>query len=382
MRIAEIKVHPLRMAVDRVRWTAHEPFREAQLTLVEIRTDDGIVGVGEVSTGPQPAVVALLETMAPLIKGMDPGAIDAIWERLFSITYPRPGGIGGWDGLPPPLNRNQRPQFMAAMAGIDIALWDIAGKAAGLPVFRLLGGTRTDVHTYAVGGFYFEGAPPDACVDELAGFVAKGFRAVKLKTGALSLADEVARARAVRRAIGPGIDLMLDMNAPYDVATCIRYAGEVAPLDIFWLEEPLHWYLQPSDFAELARAIEIPLAHGEREWHRHTVREFIDAGAIRYVQFDCTRYAGFSEALRIARHAKAKGVLIAPHSAAHIQAHIASAFGDAAFGAESHGNDAQHPIHHRVFHGGAAHRGGRVHLTEAPGFGLEVDWKAVAALRP
>ena len=112
------------------------------------------------------------------------------------------------------------------------------------------------------------------------------------------------------------------------------------------------------------------------------MRDFIDAGASRFVQFDCTRYAGFSEALRIARHAQAKGVTIAPHSAAHMQAHIASAFGDAAFGAECSGDDRNHPIHHRIFQGGAVDRGGRVHLTEGRGFGLEVDWKAVKALRP
>jgi D-galactarolactone cycloisomerase len=370
------------MPAERVRWTAQELTRRVELTLVEMRTDAGIVGVGEISTGPQVVVCKLLDDMAPVINGMDPLAIDAVWSKLFSITVPRPGGLGGWDGLPPPLARNQRPQFMAAMAGIDIALWDIAGKAAGKPVFRLLGGTRTDVHTYAVGGFYEEGASLLACADELAGYVAKGFRSVKLKSGAFSLADEVARARAVREAIGPDIQFMLDMNAPYDVDTCTRFAHDVAKHDIYWLEEPLHWYLQPPDYVDLAKAIPIPLAHGEREWHRFTVRDFIDAGAIRFVQFDCTRYAGFSEALRIARHAQEKGVLIAPHSAAHIQAHVASAFGDAAFGAESSGDDRNHPIHHRIFHGGAEHRGGRVHLTEAPGFGLEVDWKAVKALRP
>jgi len=370
------------MPAERVRWTAQEITRRVELTLVEMRTDSGIVGVGEISTGPQAVVCKLLDHMAPVILGLDPLAVDAVWNKLFSITVPRPGGLGGWDGLPPPLARNQRPQFMAAMAGIDIALWDIAGKAASKPVFRLLGGTRTDVHTYAVGGFYEEGAPLLACADELAGYVAKGFRSVKLKSGAFSLADEVARTRAVREAIGPEIQFMLDLNAPYDVDTCIRFAREVAKYDIYWLEEPLHWYLQPADYVTLAKAIPMPLAHGEREWHRFTVRDFIDTGAIRFVQFDCTRYAGFSEALRIARHAQEKGVLIAPHSAAHIQAHIASAFGDAAFGAESSGDDSNHPIHHRIFHGGAAHRGGRVHLTEAPGFGLEVDWKAVKALRP
>jgi L-alanine-DL-glutamate epimerase-like enolase superfamily enzyme len=382
MKITDIRVHPMGMPAERVRWTAQEITRRVELTLVEVRTDAGIVGIGEISTGPQSIVCKLLDDMAPAVRGIDPLAIDAVWDRLFSITVPRPGGLGGWDGLPPPLARNQRPQFMAAMAGIDIALWDIAGKAAGKPVFRLLGGTRTDVHTYAVGGFYDEGAPLTACAEELAGYVANGFRSVKLKSGAFSPADEVARARAVREAIGPGIQFMLDMNAPHDVDTSTRFAREVAKYDIHWLEEPLHWYLQPPDYVTLAKSIPIPLAHGEREWHRFTVRDFIDSGAIGFVQFDCTRYAGFSEALRIAQHAKDKGVLIAPHSAAHIHAHIASAFGDAAFGAESSGDDRNHPIHHRIFHGGAAHRGGRVHLPEAPGFGLEVDWKAVKALRP
>jgi L-alanine-DL-glutamate epimerase-like enolase superfamily enzyme len=381
MKITDIRVHPMCMPAERVRWTAQEIMRRAELILVEVRTDSGLVGVGEISTGPQAIVCKLLHDIAAVIKDMDPLAIDDVWSKLFSITVPRPGGLGGWDGLPPPLARNQRPQFMAAMAGIDIALWDIAGKAANKPVFRLLGGTLTDVHTYAVGGFYEESAPLFACADELAGHVAKGYRSVKLKSGAFSVTDEIARARAVREAIGPDIQFMLDMNA-HDVETSIRFAHEVAKHDIYWLEEPLHWYLQPPDYVTLAKAIPIPLAHGEREWHRFTVRDFIDAGAIRFVQFDCTRYAGFSEALRIARHAQMKNVLIAPHSAAHIQAHIASAFGDAAFGAESSGDERDHPIHHRIFHGGAEHRGGRVHLPEAPGFGLEVNWKAVKALRP
>ncbi|MBL8702150.1 MAG: mandelate racemase/muconate lactonizing enzyme family protein [Alphaproteobacteria bacterium] len=381
MKITDLRVHPMAMPFERVVWTAHEPFRRAELILVEIRTDAGIVGVGEISTGPQPVVCKLLEELRPLLLGRDPAAIDESWRMLFSVTVPRPGGLGGWDGLPPPLPRNQRPQFMAALAGIDIALWDIAGKAAAQPVFRLLGSTRTDVFTYAVGGFYVEGGDKFACAGELAGYVARGFKAVKLKCGALSIEDELARIAAVRKAIGPDIDLMLDMNAPHDVETSIRFAREAARFDIVWLEEPLHWHLQPADFARLAAAIDIPLAHGEREWHGQTVGAFIDSGAIRYVQFDCTRYAGFSEAMRIGRHATAKGVLVAPHSAAHIQAHIASAFGDGAHSAESVGDPRLHPIHHRIYSGGAAYRAGRVHLTEAPGFGLEVDWRQVAALK-
>ena len=105
--------------------------------------------------------------------------------------------------MPAPLPRNQRPQIMAAIGGIDIALWDIKGKAAGLPVFRILGGTRTEVFTYATAACYLEGEPLSAAADELAGFVAAGYRAVKLKCGALSLRDEVARIRAVREAMDP-----------------------------------------------------------------------------------------------------------------------------------------------------------------------------------
>lgn len=381
MKITEVIPHPLSAALSQPRWTAHERMTHSQIVLVEIRTDQGIVGFGEIAGGPQPVIVDLVRQFASVVVGMDPLGHVGVWEKLFSLTSPRPGGVGGWDGMPAPLPRNHRPQIMAAIGGIDIALWDIKGKAAGLPLFRVLGGTRTAVFTYATGGYYLEGEPLDAAAKELAGFVAQGYKAVKLKCGALSLADEVERIRLVREAIGPDILFMLDMNAPYDVQGCIRFAHAVAPHDIFWLEEPLHWYLQPADFRRLADASAIPLAHGEREWHRFTVRDFIDSGALRYVQFDSTRHAGFTESLRIAHYAEMKGVLIAPHSVGKLHAHLVSAFGDAAFAAESHGDHSRHPLHHAIYQGGAEVVDGMVHLTEAPGFGLDIDWSAVERYR-
>src|ERR1700728_3103207 len=320
MKITEIIAHPLSVDLGLGRWTAHECLDKAQIVLVEVRTDQGVVGFGEIAGGPQTVICDLVKMFSLVVQGMDPLGHTEIWQKLFSLTSPRPGGLGGWDGLPAPLPRNQRPQIMAAIGGIDIALWDIKGKAAGLPVFRILGGTRTEVFTYATGGYYLEGEPLGAAADELGRYVSNGYRAVKLKCGALSLRDEVARIRAVREAIGPDVLFMLDMNAPYDVAGCIRVAAAVAPYDIFWLEEPVHWYLQPADFQRLAAASPIPLAHGEREWHRYTIRDFIDCGAIRYVQFDSTRAAGFTESLRIAHYAEQKGVVIAPHSALHVHA--------------------------------------------------------------
>jgi D-galactarolactone cycloisomerase len=381
MKIVEIVAYPLSVDLSQPTWTAHERAERAQLILIEVRTDTGISGFGEVAGGPQKLICDLVKTFAGVVKGMDPMGHTEIWQKLFSLTSPRPGGLGGWDGLPAPLPRNQRPQIMAAIGGIDIALWDIKGKSVGLPVFRLLGGTRTEVFTYATGGFYIEGEPLDACAGAFASYVADGYRAVKLKTGALSLQDEVTRIRLIREAIGPDVLFMLDLNAPFDVAGCLRFAAAVAPYDIFWLEEPLHWYLQPADFVRLAAASPIPLAHGEREWHRYTVRDFIDSGAIRYVQFDSTRHAGFTESLRIAHYAEQKGVSIAPHSVPHIHSHLVSAFGDAAFAAESMGNPARHPIHNDIYRGGAHAKNGAVYLTEAPGFGVEIDWRYVEKYR-
>src|SRR5471032_2839531 len=200
MKITEIIAHPLSVALEQGRWTAHEFMDHAQVVLVEVRTDQGITGFGEIAGGPQSVICDLVKTFSNVVRGMDPRGHTEIWTKLFSLTSPRPGGLGGWDGLPPPLPRNQRPQIMAAIGGIDIALWDIKGKATGLPVFRLLGGTRTEVLTYATGGYYLEGEPLGAAAAELAGFVSHGYRAVKLKCGALSLRDEVTRIREVREA--------------------------------------------------------------------------------------------------------------------------------------------------------------------------------------
>ena len=264
MKITEIRAHALSIAYDQPRWTAHERMERDQVVLVEVRTDQGLVGYGEIAGGPQKTICDLVTKFADVVKGMDPLGHIEIWQKLFSLTSPRPGGIGGWDGMPAPLPRIQRPQVMAAIGGIDIALWDLKGKAVGLPVFRLLGGTRTAVFTYATGGYYREGEPLHRCADEFARFAADGYRAVKLKTGALSLADEVTRVRSVREAIGPDVQLMLDMNAPYDVEGCIRFAEAVAPYDILWLEEPLHWYLQPADYVRLAAAS--PKAEARCAW--------------------------------------------------------------------------------------------------------------------
>ena len=147
MKITEIIAHPLFVPAAQPVWTAQERMAGDAVVLVEVRTDAGITGTGEIHFGPRKTVCDLVARFAECVIGLDPLGHGDIWQRLFSTTSPRPGGLGGWDGLPAPLPRGQRPQAMAAIAGIAIALWDINGKAANMPVYRLLGGSRKSVFT-------------------------------------------------------------------------------------------------------------------------------------------------------------------------------------------------------------------------------------------
>lgn len=381
MAITDVTAHPLRTPIEQPVWTAQESWDTDAMVIVEVETDAGLTGFGEARGAPQDRVCDYVEIFADVVRGRDHLARRDCWEAMIAATRPRPGGLGGWDDLPTPLPRRERREALTAMAGVDIALWDVAGKAADLPVYRLLGGTDTSVFCYATGGFYDPNDPSVGPGDELAGFVGDGFEAVKMKAGALSLEDELARVRDVRRAIGPGPDLLLDVNAPFGVEECVEFATAAAEHDVGWLEEPLYWYLQPEDFRRAAEQSPIPLAHGEREFHRFTTRDFVDSGAIRYVQFDATRFSGFTEALRIAEYAAQENVSVAPHAAPHIHAHLVSAFAPDCYGAEVIGTDGFRPIADRLYEGGPSLEDGRLELPDAPGFGLDVNRDAIGEFR-
>jgi L-alanine-DL-glutamate epimerase-like enolase superfamily enzyme len=380
-RIASVATYPISVPRPAPVWTAHEEIKAWSVILTEIKTDDGLTGYGEIHGAPAARICDWVARFGEIIQGMDALAHEAVWDRLFALTSPRPGAIEGRDGQMRPVPRGERTAVMAAIGGIDIALWDLKGKAAGMPVWRLLGGANRPLFTYATGGYYRPGAPNSAYAKEMAQLIEFGYRAVKLKTGAEGVVADAERVGVVRAAIGDTPELMLDMNAPYDLPDCIDFAHRVEPHRIFWLEEPLHWYLQPADFARLAAATPIPLAHGERELTRFTVRDFIAEGGIRYVQFDATRTAGFTEALRIAALAEQHGVIVAPHSAPEIHGHLVLALPRCAFGVESHGGHDSDPLAYGLFQEHPELRDGHLHFGDQPGFGLEPDWKFVERYR-
>src|SRR5262245_27416371 len=380
-KIASVQSYMISVPRPQPVWTAHEEIKAWNVILTEVRTDDGLVGYGEIHGAPMARICEWVSRFGEIVRGMDALAHMAVWETLFALTSPRPGGIEGRDGLPPPVARSERASVMAAIAGIDIALWDIKGKAAGLPVYRLLGGENRPIFTYATGGYYRPDATNSDYGLELARFLDLGYRAVKLKTGAGTVIEEAARIKAVRDVIGNEPRLMLDMNAAYDLPDCMDFARAVEPCGIFWLEEPLHWYLQPADFARLAASTPIPLAHGERELTRFTVRDFIVSGGIRYVQFDTTRAAGFTEALRIAELAEQHGAMIAPHTAPELHGHLVLPLPRCVFGVESHGGPATDPLAYGLFHEHPELCDGHLLIGDKPGFGIEVDWSFVDKYR-
>jgi len=381
MKIETTEAHLISVPLKVKTWTAQESFSEMSCLLIEINTDSGLQGVGQV-TGPNLSkVLDYVQQFGAIIKGMDARSSTVIWDKLFSLTSPRPYGANAKDGLPPPLSRTDRLQITAAIGGIDNALWDIKGKAANMPVFRLLGGEKSRIPVYATGGYLKKGAPITACAAELKAFIDQGYTAVKLKVGHHTLEEEVKRVKATREAIGDAM-LMLDMNACYDLNECIHFAKAVEPFNLTWLEEPLHWYLQPADFAKLAEATSIPIAHGERLFDRFTARDFIENGGIKFIQFDSTRHSGFTEHLRIAHMAEQNGILIAPHLAPEMHGHLVSAFPRAGFIAESHGDPDRNPLWHGgLFSKKAEIKEGYLHLNESAGFGYDIDWNFVAKYR-
>ena len=375
-KIASVATYPVSVPRKVPVWTAHERSTAWNAILTEVKTDDGLVGHGIIHAGPAAGVCDYVGKFDEFVRGMDALATTAVWERLFALTLPRPGAIEGTPDIPAPIGRADRTVAMAALGGIDIALWDLKGKAAGMPVYRLLGGANRPLHTYATGGYY-RGVSDEEYGEELAGFLALGYRAVKLKCGAGSVEQEARRIATVRRVIGDAPDLMLDMNAPYDLPDCIDFARRVEASKIFWLEEPLHWYLQPADFARLAAATPIPLAHGERELTRFAVRDFITIGGIRYVQFDGTRAGGFTEALRVAQLAEQHGAILAPHTAPELHGHLVLAMPRCTFGVESHGGPDTDPLHYGLFREHPHLHDGKLVISDKPGFGLEIDWDFV-----
>ncbi|RMF88751.1 MAG: mandelate racemase/muconate lactonizing enzyme family protein, partial [Nitrospinota bacterium] len=299
MKIAEVKTYVLQATLsDQEAFSYSQAwFHTRTAMLVEIVSDEGISGIGEAYGPPAGSRPIVEELYRPRLLGRDPLDTQVLWEELYNALrdYGRKG------------------MSITALSAVDIALWDLKGKALGLPIYKLLGGPfRTRVQAYAT-GLYRRDVPDHqaALVEEAQGYVAEGFRAMKLKIG-FGLQEDLRNVQAVRKAIGEERSLMVDANHAYDATQAIRLGRLMEPYHIYWFEEPV----VPEDIAgylQVKQALSIPVAGGEAEYTRYGFRELLSQRAVDIVQPDICACGGFSEAMKIATLASTWGVTYYPH---------------------------------------------------------------------
>ncbi len=298
MKITDVRFRALRYPLAEPLRLAWGPMTHRQFGLIEIETDAGLTGLGETSVNfPHWSLCERRATvedgLRPLLLGEDPLRIEAVWDKLYRSLV-RLGLLWG------------KGAILSAIGGIDIALWDIAGQAYGVPIYALLGGKLIDqIPLYAVG---FSAQAPIAAAQE---WVAKGYRAIKLRIG-FDPEQDVQMVQDVRRALGPGVDLLVDANMAWDHPTARRMVKALEPYQLYWIEEPLRCD-DVQGLAELAAQTDTPIAAGENAFDRDDVKALLTARAIRFLMPDPTRCGGLTECKKLCALAQAWGVPYSPH---------------------------------------------------------------------
>ena len=300
MKIVDIKTYPLCAMAKRPTYYSQDWIDRRMSLLVEILTDEGISGWGEgFCSGQHPKILqAMVEhAFRERLMGKNPFDNDVIYETLYNTT--RAYGQGGVATI--------------AISAIDVALWDIKGKALGLPIYQLLGGAyRKQVTPYASGPTRAPGEVyPQKAVEQALSYVEKGFRGIKFKTG-FGVKEDVALIHAVREAVGPEIRLMVDANCAYDVAKAKRILLDAQGDDLYWFEEPISPEHR-SGYAELKNLTKTYLAAGECEYSKIHYKDWLEARALDVLQPDLCVMGGFTEGKKVLALAQAYMVQVVPH---------------------------------------------------------------------
>ncbi len=281
------------------------PFPERNSLLVKVETDNGVVGWGEGGQygPPEPVEACIRSVLGPLLLDRDPRGVAVLWEEMY--THTRDFG--------------QKGPIIEAISAIDIALWDIKGRALGVPVCELLGGAfRETVKAYATGCYYraedmTEPAPALERIEtEALGYVAMGFDLLKIKIGLLDIQADARRVEVVRQAIGDSVQLLTDANHAYNAHSAIRMGRLLEDQGVILLEEPV----PPEDrvgYREVRRALNLAVGGGECEYTRFGFRDLIGEGCVDIVQPDLCVCGGFSEFQKILGMALSHNLLVVPH---------------------------------------------------------------------
>lgn len=283
----------------------------AEIVVVEVFTDADIVGIGFASAPPRVGALfqELIENvLASQVVGADPRLTTDLWEKMYREAIPRRGGEG---------------IVRVCIAAIDMALWDIKGKALGVPVARLFGGHRDLIPTYANCAHHM---PPDELAERAASYVARGHRALKIRgtRSFVTPGEATERVRQVRAAIGPDIRLMVDVNGSWDVDTAIQQLKIWEPYDVYWLEEPVPPEDIPGYARVRARAGNTYIVGGEQHAGLLEFRALIEQGHVDIVQPNALITGGITDWLRIHAFATARGVPVSPWNLQPVHIHLAT----------------------------------------------------------
>ena len=372
MRIESVRSIPLLVTLDSPQRTGVATYTKLATNLVEIRSDDGIVGYGECLARYSPRIWAGIvdDLLAPLVLGADPFDTERLWTSMFR-------DLRSFSG-------HSRGMLVECIAGIDIALWDLKARALGVPLYRLLGGaTRTHLAAYASSVMQRD---RDAMVADAAALVERGFQAIKIKVG-IGVAADAACVAAIRRAVGDGVELMLDANGAYRAADAIDLARRVEELRITWLEEPVVAD-DLEGYERIRAATAIPLAAGEAEFSRYGVRDLLARGVIDVLQPDVARSGGVSETMKIIALAAAHHVAYAPHVGFSAAVCVATTLHLAAVAPNFQTYECIYTANPLREHLATSPVGGPEHLVhgkipvpDGPGLGVELDPDAIRRFR-
>jgi len=345
-----------------VRWATRE-LKAREFVLVFVEGGDHETGIGYAYAGAgvgRSMARFIDDVLAPRVTGLSDTAPSRPWADLFQETV-----LVGRRGL-----------ALRAISAIDLALWDLLGKRAGLPLGRLLGSVSDGVPAYASGGYYRPGDPLEQVEREITRYLALGFRDVKIKVGGLDLEVDAARVERVRSLIGPGGRVALDANNAWSTPSdALRFIRMVESLDPWWIEEPLH----PDDIAghaEIARATDVPVATGEIHATRWDFRALIEAKAADILQPDAAVAGGVSEWMRIAHTAASFDLPVAPHWNHDIHVHLAAAVTNC-LSVEWFDLEQDITNFERLLAEPIRPSGGRLAVPDRPGIGLVMDMEAV-----
>lgn len=362
--IESISVCTAIVPLDHVTSFAMRTVSKREYGLVRVRSRDGVEGIGFCyvgSAGGELLRVAVEQLLAPLLIGRDSYAVEGLWQVMYQEA----------------LLQGRAGTVMRALSILDTALWDLNARTHGVPLHKYLGAVELEsVLAYASGGYYLEGKTPQLLAREMEHYVEMGFRAVKMKAGRLSPQEDEARVRAAREAIGPDVELMLDINNGWrDVTEALRYVRRFEEYDLYFIEEPF----SPDDLdnhARLAQQTHVPIATGEIGYGRWYHKALLDKEAAAILQTDALVCGGISEWRRIAATAASYGIIMCPHWFHDLHAPLVAATQNARY-VEFFWDD-QMLNFRRLIDRQLTQKGGRLILHQDPGLGFNFDEAAVA----